>query len=180
MSQYDLKNELAEKALVALEWHGDDTKVLIHGDAEKTAVEKGSVIEVTLRQARELLAYSHLWTLEGDKPLQHAYDANMARLAKVARKQASVTGTTAAPEKMDRKAIIKSLKKLRVTFNDKASVEELAGLLKEKLAEDVPEGTVTDDGKMAHYLTQEDIDGAMEVPEGAKVGDLVFIPQKAE
>lgn len=182
--QYDLKT-LSDETTVKLEWHGEPTMVLIKGEGAKTPVEKGDVLEVCLSQAKELLRYSHLWTLEGDKPVKHGYEKAMAdirakesanskekakkadeeraeviakleelnvefdeslstkklqgileeeerKLGVLKEKEGDKTDVTATDEK---KKLMKALKKLEVTFNDQATVEELQGLLDEKNAE---------------------------------------------
>lgn len=65
--------ELSEKAKIRLQWHGDQTRVLLKGEGEKTDVNQGDVIEVCEEQARELLSYSDLWTLEGEKPVEQPW-----------------------------------------------------------------------------------------------------------
>lgn len=143
--KYDLKRDIADETLVALQWHGEDTKILIAGQGEKTEVAKGDIINVSLKQAKELLSYSHLWTLDGDKPTKHAYDTAMAKLAKKAKKSEPVEDEQ-EPEtdkeidleeidadKMNKKEIVSTLKRLGVSFNDRAGQDKLAILLKEEI-----------------------------------------------
>jgi hypothetical protein len=102
--QYDLKKDLTEKGTFSLQWHGEDTKVLIAGDGVKTEVKKGDVITVDLKQARELLSYSYLWTLEGDQPVKHQYNEMLAKLAAKAAKKAKSeeTGEEAAADESEK------------------------------------------------------------------------------
>lgn len=186
--KYDPK-KITEETKVALEWHGDDTKVLVRGDSAKTPVKKGGILEVSVPQAKELLAYSHLWTLKGDKPLKHGYNEMIAKTVQTSAKKSSAKtenkideDVDCDPDKAEKKTIVKALKKLGVTFNDKATRDELAGLLKEtkaeiaKNAETVEEGTETEQG-IAHYVTQEDLDNNEDFGGEVKLGDLVFIPK---
>jgi hypothetical protein len=142
--QYDLKKDLTDKTKFNLQWHGEDTKVLIHGDAEKTEVKKGDVINVSLRQARELLSYSYLWTLEGDEPAVHQYNEMLAKMAAKEAKQADEAGegnqgdgeiTADDVDGMKKTELVTALRKLGASFNDQANKAELAELLKEVLAE---------------------------------------------
>jgi len=86
--QYDLKKELTDKSKFALQWHGEDTKVLIAGEGVKTEVKKGDVITVSLNQAKELFSYSNLWTFEGDEPVKHNFNEMLKKLAIKAAKKA--------------------------------------------------------------------------------------------
>lgn len=149
--QYDLKKDLTDKSMVALKWHGEDTKVLIYGEAEKTEVKKGDVINVSLKQARELLSYSYLWTFDGDEPVKHKYNEMVSKLAAKAARKAkkaddSEEGEEASDDEdeeisaddvdgMKKAEIVTHLKKLGASFNDQATKAELAGLLKDALAE---------------------------------------------
>jgi len=148
--QYDLKKELTEKSKFNLQWHGEDTKVLIYGEAEKTEVKKGDVIGVSMKQAHELLSYSHLWTLEGDQPVKHQYNEMLIKLAAKAAKKAAKADETEdgeggededeeidveAIDSMKKAELVTALKKQGVSFNDQATKAELASLLKEVLAE---------------------------------------------
>ncbi len=69
--QYDLK-DIGQAALVKLMWHGAPTRVLVHGEGVKRDVGTGEVLEVTAKQARELLSMNRLFTLDGDKPVKQA------------------------------------------------------------------------------------------------------------
>lgn len=146
--QYDLKKELTDKSKFNLQWHGEDTKVLIYNDAEKTEVKKGDVISVSLKQAHELLSYSYLWTLEGDQPVKHQYNDMLIKMAAKAAKKAKADETEEGEETeeeeevdvekidgMKKAELVSALKKQGVSFNDQATKAELAGLLKEVLAE---------------------------------------------
>jgi len=195
--QYDLKKDINDGTKVAVQWHGEETKVLIAGDAGKTIVKKGDVLSVTIKQAKELLSYSHLWTLEGDRPVKHAYDEAMTKLAKKkAKKEVTEQGEEDSgkeldindlnPDEMEKPALVAALKKLAVTFNDRQGKEKLAILLKEVIAEKSAatvkpeEGEVTEQG-IAHYLTEDDLaDNQNLAEDGIKVGDLVWIPVKEE
>jgi len=155
--KYDLKKDLTDKSMVALKWHGEDTKVLIYGEAEKTEVKKGDVINVSLKQARELLSYSYLWTFDGDEPVKHKYNEMVAKLAaKEARKAKKADDSEEGEEAgddddeeitaddvdgMKKAEIVTQLKKRGASFNDQATKAELAGLLKDVLAEQVDEET---------------------------------------
>lgn len=149
--KYDLKKLLVNDALITLQWHGEDTKVLVRGDGEKTEVKKGDTLKVSVGQARELLNYSYLWTLEGDEPVKHQYNDMLAKLATKAAKKAAKTDkaeetgndndndddeeiTADDVDKMKKPELVTALKKLGASFNDQANKAELAGLLKETLA----------------------------------------------
>ena len=88
--QYDLKKVLENKAVISLEWHGEDTFVkLSEKDAGKTEVKTGDVVKVSVKIAEFLLSYSDQWTLKGDKPVEQPWrkaraDAMEAREAKLA------------------------------------------------------------------------------------------------
>ena len=86
--KYDSKKVFNQVVKINMQWHGDDTKVLLRGDAVKTPVAKGDVIQVEMAQAKELIAYSSLWTLEGDEPIKHPFDVMMAKLREQADKEA--------------------------------------------------------------------------------------------
>lgn len=148
--KYDLKKELTEKNMFALQWHGEVTKVLIAGDGEKTEVKNGDVINVAMKQAKELFSYSNLWTFEGDEPVKHNFDEMLKKLALKAAKKAAKTDeaeetgeenddgeeiTADDVDKMKKPELVTALKKLGASFNDQANKTELAGLLKEVLAE---------------------------------------------
>lgn len=142
--KYDLKKDFTDKSEFALQWHGDDTKVLIHGDGEKTVVKTGDVITVCLKQARELLSYSYQWTLEGDEPAKHQYNDMLAKMAAKQAKQADETDagdqgdgeiTADDVDGMKKAELVTALRKLGASFNDQALKPELAELLKEVLAE---------------------------------------------
>lgn len=129
--QYDL-NKLDLEAKLKLRWHGEDTRVLIKGDVSKTDVKTGAVIEVVVSQAKELLSYSKDWTLEGDKPKIDGYD-QVIKNSRVAKAPEGSEENPIEITKMDKKSLIKALKKEKISFNDKATEEELRGLLVEHL-----------------------------------------------
>jgi len=149
--KYDLKKDLTDKSMVALKWHGDDTKVLIYGEAEKIEVKKGDVINVSLKQARELLSYSYLWTFDGDEPVKHKYNEMVAKLAAKEAKKAKKADESEEGEEagddddeditaddvdgMKKAEIVTQLKKRGASFNDQATKAELAGLLKDVLSD---------------------------------------------
>lgn len=66
-------DKLPVAATVAVQWHGEPTRVKIGQDAEKTHVPTGGVINVSEEQAKQLFAYSEDWTLEGEKPKAQPY-----------------------------------------------------------------------------------------------------------
>ncbi len=184
--KYDLKKELKDKSAIALQWHGDDTKVSIYGKPGKTEVKKGDVIKVNLKQARELLSYSYLWTLEGDEPVKHGYDEMMAKLGAKQAAQGEEDGDAEEVvdindvDKMKKPAIITALKKIGATFNDQSTAKELALLLKDaiaaKNAPEVKEGDETDKG-IAHYVTEDDLKNNPDLAaQDVKVGDLIYLP----
>lgn len=151
--QYDLKKELSDKQTIALQWHGEDTKVLIAGDGVKTEVKTGDVITVSMKQARELFSYSNLWTFEGDKPVKHNFNEMLKKLAAKAAKKDKKSKTEESGDEEEeeeeeeeitaddvdnmktKKEVVAALKNLGATFNDQATKAELSGLLKEVLAE---------------------------------------------
>ena len=168
--QYDLKKELTDKSKFNLQWHGEDTKVLIYGDAVKTEVKKGDVISVSLKQAHELLSYSHLWTLEGDQPVKHQYNEMLTKLATKAAKKAKKAEETEEGEEVEeedeeidvesidgmKKAdLVTALRKQGVSFNDQATKAELASLLKEVLAEKAQTETEEETGEEVAEETEE-------------------------
>lgn len=142
--KYDLKKDFTDNSKFSLQWHGDDTKVLMHGDGAKTEVKTGDVISVCLKQARELLSYSYLWTLEGDEPAKHQYNDMLAKMAAKQAKAADETDegnqgdgeiTADDVDGLKKAELVTALRKLGASFNDQALKPELAELLKEVLAE---------------------------------------------
>lgn len=158
-------HKLEKKATLRLQWHGDDaTRVLIAGNAEKMDVNPGDVIEVGDEQARSLFAYSDLWTLEGETPVEQPWrvarknDAirqvaeAKARERARAKREAAKSGkpvededdkepeveplTEADVDLMTTKvAVSNALKARKVAHNARgASLDELKALLKENLA----------------------------------------------
>lgn len=77
--QYNTKELLEDKEQLELTWHGEPTRVLVRGEAEKTEVETGGSITLSRAQAIELLKYSPLWTLAGDKPQKQPYMEALAK-----------------------------------------------------------------------------------------------------
>lgn len=71
--QYNTKELLEDKEQLELTWHGEPTRVLVRGQGEKTEVPTGGTLTVSRAQAVELLKYSPLWTLAGDKPQKQPY-----------------------------------------------------------------------------------------------------------
>lgn len=148
MAQYDLK-KLAADQKIKLEWHGEPTMVLLDGEAKKREVGTGDVIEVTVDQARRLLRYSHKWTLEGDKPVEHGWEKAQAAALKgktlqpVAKKAKASNGGEPEQVTLENVGSIKKkatlqdeLKKRGKSFNAKATLEDLRGLLVEALEEE--------------------------------------------
>jgi hypothetical protein len=157
MSLYNVNKLFSAENLVKLEYHGIDTRVLFEGEGEKRDVKAGDVVEVSTKQAKQLLAYSRDWTLKGDKPVEHEFDKAQARLreqmnkdAKKAQKERSGEKSEDEsndeddedfdvlllnPEKMDKKEILAALKKMEVTANNRHSEEKLRGLLVESIQE---------------------------------------------
>lgn len=92
MGLYNIKEELKDDRIVKLQWHGAPTRVLIQGDGEKTEVDTGDVIEVSVKQAAELLHYDSKWTKEGDQPVISEFDKQQKKLrdeqSKIAQKAA--------------------------------------------------------------------------------------------
>lgn len=132
--QYDLKT-IGESALVKLMWHGAPTRVLVHGEGVKRDVGTGDVIEVTLKQARELLSMSRLFTLDGDKPVKQASPLVIPEKTDEEGNKV-VSLNVEAAEKLDtKKEVIEALKTLGVAFNDALSKKELKVLLIENLKE---------------------------------------------
>ena len=153
----DLKKLLNNDATITLQWHGDDTKVLVRGDATKTVVEKGGTLKVSVAQAQELIRYSYLWTLEGEEPADNAFDKIALPFAlkkaeaelKAREKSQSkskkddagnnspddIDFDTLVPETMKKVDITAALTALGVSFNDTAKTKSLAGLLSEALKE---------------------------------------------
>lgn len=178
--KYDLKKELEDKTMVEVQWHGEPTRVLVNGDAEKTEVKTGDVLKLTRKQAAELLGYSSLWTFEGDVPTPQPYRENLKRLAQ--KKTAGATGeeetvlTPAAVAKMNKKQLHTELKKLGATFNDQATNDELKALLTEALEEKEAAPEMVD-----HEVTEEDMEAQPEwLTEDHKVGDVVQLPKVGE
>jgi len=161
--KYDVSKDLVEETTVKLEWHGDDTRVFLRrGDGEKTAVKKGDVVEVTVEKARQLVKYSNLWTLEGDEPVRHAFDALQAELAKEGnKKRRGKKGSAPNPMKDEVKVltpaevkklrnkgeVVKAFASLEVTVNDKATRPELEALYKETYEEKEAAGELPDPSK---------------------------------
>mgnify|MGYP001570319685 CR=1 FL=1 len=83
---YDMDKTI-EAATVSMQWHGAPTLVLVRGEGKKREVNTGDVVVVLLEQARELVKYSYNWTLEGDKPVVHGFEA--AQKAAIARVEAA-------------------------------------------------------------------------------------------
>lgn len=130
--QYNLKKDLEKTQKVKLQWHGEETNVLVKGQGAKTLVKTGDVLSVTVEQARNLLRYSHLWTMDGDEPVAHGFDASQAKLHAVAVEkaaQAPEPEANKAPDLTEKEQVMASLRELNVTFNDAASTEELKQLL---------------------------------------------------
>ncbi len=187
--KYDL-NKIVDETTVKLQWHGESTKVLIDGQGEKTDVNTGDVLEVSVKQAKELLKYSYLWTLEGDKPLAHPYDkVAVPNSIKTTAKETSEEDLESEEVDLDtinfedKKQVIAGLKMLKATFNDRLGVKKLAELLKELIEEkkqsepesiEIKEGDITDQG-IAHYVTEEDLENNEELDENVKVGDLIYL-----
>lgn len=126
--QYDLNKELKDSKKVKLTWHGSPTRLLIDGEHTKTDVNTGDTVSVSVAQARVLLKMYRLWTLVGDEPVE---------------KPKAVEAPVAAPvdtlvpkkvETMTKEDVMQALKEKGLTFNDKASLKDLKGLLLEKLA----------------------------------------------
>lgn len=137
--QYDLKKELMDKGTIDVQWHGEPTRVLIDGEAEKREVPTGAALKVNLIQAKRLLSYSPLWTLKGDKPTEQPY---MNRFGKNAsskkdkkKDQEKDKQVNKKVEELTREEIIEALKTAEATFNDAAETEELRQLLVEAQVE---------------------------------------------
>ena len=143
--QYDLK-ELAQDQIVTMVWHGEPTRVLVRGEGEKREVKKGDELEVSVKQARELLKYSPDWTLSGDKPVDQPYRAAQkaaveakAPKAKKAEKKAAPALTKEAVEAAKTKEDVLALCKAhKIKVNDNASVDELKAVLLDELKEKKP------------------------------------------
>lgn len=150
----DLK-EFDKETMVELVWHGDDTLVRLEPNAEKVPVAKGETIKVLQSRAKELLRYSHQWTLPGKEPVVHPYEkARDERFKREAKSEASDAGSDANkpdPSKakiddltddqvdaMKAKAKVgEQLAARSVRFNLAGStLDELKALLKEKLKEE--------------------------------------------
>lgn len=186
--QYDVNKVLADNTQVELQWHGEDTRVLVHGEGEKTEVKNGGKLTVSRKQAAELLGYSPLWTLAGDEPTKQPYLENLKRVAANAGKKGKQTAPGAEAEtdlsessiaKMNKTQLKKELKKLGATFNDEATNDELRDLLTEVLAEkqEAGEEQQTAPGAEKHIVTQEDLDNNPGLAEtGVKVGDEIELP----
>lgn len=155
--KYDLDQLVADQTL-KLQWHGAPTLVLVAGDSAKTEVETGGVLEVTLDQAKQLLHYSHLWTLEGDEPTKHghelamqaAFKAQNARATKPSKKAPASDAKAEAVTlenvaKLTKPKLQEELKKRGKTFNDKATKDELQGLLVEALEAEAGEDEAGDE-----------------------------------
>lgn len=157
--QYDQKN-LKDERIVSLTWHGKPTLVLLEGDAAKTEIDTGATVKVSHSQALSLVRYSHLWTLEGDKPVEHGFEgARIAafkaldeRAAAIAKRRNRKAGaaepeTPAAPltgtdidMMKDEKEIREALKARKIKASRGASMDELKALLKETVAEEPAAG----------------------------------------
>lgn len=158
MANEALNKELVEKSSVKVKWHGEEaTRVLVRGDAEKTVVKPGGVFVVTKEQAKELLTYSHLFTLENQEPVDHPFDREQARLRKVSKEKAAAPAKPSKAKEEPKKPAeegsegdkvlsreeVAAFKKasdvsevltgMGVEHNPKAKVSELKALLAEKL-----------------------------------------------
>lgn len=132
--QYDLKN-IGQSALVKLMWHGAPTRVLVHGEGVKRDVGTGEIIEVTLKQARELLSMSRLFTLDGDKPVKQASPLVILEKTDEEGNKVVSLNVEAAEKLGTKKEVVEALKTLGVAFNDALSKNELKVLLVENLKE---------------------------------------------
>lgn len=149
--KYDLKKDLDQGVKVAVQWHGAPTLVLIEGDSVKTEVNTGDVLKVTLAQAKTLLRYSHLWTLEGDKPLEHGKAVVKAKKAASKAAKGSKSKKTAKDDEKDeddaaltvadvekmteKEEVLAALEKMGEKANAEATLDELKSVLVEKLSE---------------------------------------------
>lgn len=122
--KYDLKKDIDTGVLVALQWHGAATLVLIDGDSVKTPVNTGDVLKVKLEQAKRLLRYSGNWTLEGDVPLEQVQPVEKPKGKKGLVDEKTVVYTREMVEAMKTKAELKKvLKALGATAD--GTVEEM-------------------------------------------------------
>lgn len=153
MGLYNLNKVFSEENLVELQYHGRDTRVLFEGEGEKREVKAGDIVEVSTKQAKQLLAYSRDWTLKGDKPVEHEFDKAQARLREQMNKDAKKAQKGGKedessdddnedfdvlllnPEKMDKKEILAALKKMEVTANNRHGEDKLRELLVESIQE---------------------------------------------
>lgn len=152
--QYDLK-DLEKTQFVSVSWHGEPTRVLLDGKDEKTVVNKGDVLKVSVDQAQRLLKYSDLWTLEGDKPTEQPWRKAQAEAAKAAdargrraskgeeAKAVPAALTEADVDAMETKEeVLAALKAKKVKVNSNASLDELKSVLKESMT---PEESKTEE-----------------------------------
>lgn len=126
-----------ETAMVSMQWHGAPTRVLVRGEGAKRDVGTGDVVAVSLEQARELVKYSHFWTVEGDTPTEHGFEkAQKDALAKVVaaakaektgkKPAAETTKKTKAPTKAEAEAAAKAAKEAAVADLTAEKVEAMA------------------------------------------------------
>lgn len=164
--KYDLK-EVKNAPLVKLRWHGEDTRVQLEKGAEKVAVKKGDVVDVSVAVAERLLSYSHLWTKDGDKPTQHPFDtiavpaahkaaeeaakrAKRDKDAKPAEAGSEVLPSAEEVSKMTKKAdVLAVAAKLGVAVNDKAKLSEIKDAVVAAMGEthSAEEAKTEDDGE---------------------------------
>ena len=176
--RYNL-DELTKESIIALTWHGEDTRILIEGEGVKRDIKTGDTVEVALEQAKTLLKYSHKWTLKGDEPIEQPFER--AQKAANDRQEAMMRRRTAKKGEADnsedepavdvavlteadidametKKEILATFKKLDIKVNKNASLEELKVVLKEKLAEIAAdaEEVPADDSEDENEETDED------------------------
>lgn len=132
--QYDLKT-IGNQSLVKLMWHGAPTRVLVHGEGEKRDLNTGEVIEVSLKQARELLSMNRLFTLDGDKPVKQASPLVIPETKDEEGNKVVVMTSEVAEGLNTKKEVVEALKNLGVSFNDALSKNDLKVLLIETLKE---------------------------------------------
>lgn len=132
--QYNLQKDLVEKTKAKVQWHGAPTRVLVHGESQKRSIATGDTLSVTVKQARELLTYSPLWTLDGDEPSPQPYRNRDVATVQEEEKEVEVTNENDAPKLTEKEQVMADLRALNVTFNDAASTDELKQLLADALS----------------------------------------------